>query len=250
MANMISGKGINVSIDLSQIHKQKGEESANVLSKSFDRDSNKIINSDDGYNKKQLEGFVFFVKNMPDIETVQNQDVGKFLAELGDTYEIKHSNGLKTTAVMLTIDKIRKFGIDLDTVFNGLEKTEYDVCNGILVDLDLPQIQRLLDAIKQKKPELKDLGAYNLRASKDVCNVLDRKNITITKNVWWFWTGEEYSKKYKDEEQLYPEPSVISNIDVNNNGRYCNSFIGNGGWDDCNPSGHFNYGAVVLGVPQ
>ncbi|HAR64061.1 MAG: hypothetical protein DKM50_14105 [Candidatus Margulisiibacteriota bacterium] len=187
--------------------------------------------------------------NLEATTEVKQVNVLDILRTIGITYDVDHSNGLKTTAVMLTADGVKQLGIDLDTVFNGCSKKTYDVKNGILVNLDLYQQKALLDAIIAKQPELADkLGFYNLKGSKAVYEKLNKENVHNKNDIWWFWTGERYTGNNKHDS--YPAPKIITSSEINDfkNSRFCHRNIDDGKGYDYNPDFYRNDGAVVLGT--
>ena len=177
------------------------------------------------------------------------------MERIGDSYDVELANGVQTKCSVLTYDKVKKFGIDLDKVFigcGGKEKFDpaTDIKNGFLVNLDLYQQAALLKAIVQKCPkEIQgEIGLYNLRASRDVYEILDEKGL-VAKDIYWFWTGEQY--KPDQAESKYSAPGLVtadklSKEDIKS-GRFCYRNVNNDHWFDNDPVNYGNNGAVVLG---
>ena len=178
-----------------------------------------------------------------------------FLSHIGHVHKVSLTDGRKTLSVILTDERIRCLGIDLNTVFKGcggkeVFSREKDVKNGVLVNLDLYQQVALLKAIIEKEPELTQvLGLYNLRGSRKVYEALSRAGILGQLGIWWMWTGERYIKG-QDDEEAYPREGIIilANMPTLKGSRFADRGLGTGSWDKNFPSIRNKGGATIFGV--
>lgn len=133
--------------------------------------------------------------------------VQDILNSLGETVDVIHQNGLKTTALLITEAGLIKARINTDKLFKNvpwhvfldagqLINQPYLVKNGYMMAFDLNQQKALLAEITRIYPELKGkLGFYNLPAAQDVSQRLDALN---PDGIAGFWTGSLSSVRTSD----------------------------------------------------
>lgn len=173
------------------------------------------------------------------------------LQKLGEVHKVT-LDGNAFGAVLLSEEKLNAF---LKKPIAEILKaancaTNYSVKNSLIMNTNLYQQRAILSAIVAKLPEgSKDsLGLFNLQGSKRVHRVLNAAGVREKKDIWWFWTGEQYFIGRGESDHASPWIIPLNELgDITNKVNYLTRFIDLDYWYDAQPLFRNEYGAFILG---